>query len=631
MSPRLVLTLLVLFLSAVCTSSSGAMGEPPTSSGAPEGWGGTTGFAPVAVAPAGFDDTLSPISALRGPFPAGPDTRDMAAPDPADGSAVPLWGRLQQIGPELRGSARIELEPGADTAPAVLAQARHIADRWNGGDYEQAIGSLRVLEESGARLALGIDWSSATGPGGLRDGGTDIRLGTRTGARGVAVDFSRQNGHIFAVVQWGSLSAESYWTVHISTDHGATWSQTYEYYSNGGIGDVDAATVGSYLYVGYIMGGAENELRMRRCTVSNGAVDATYGYHTALTAATGTFTEVAVATNSDSFENRIYGLVISSLNTLRFVWDVATDGTTFTEDSPTTSNPSGGLDAAWVPHYGGSDPVLYASYAGTDDDIHVQGYDASTWTDVPVAMGAGADKETSISAFDNNVICAYETDTPTGRGVYYQISYDAGGIWNIGTLATPDGSPVTAYGNPSVDARTGRGTTIIYSAEMGEPDDIYYQCRGGYAPGPWEDRTAFDDTDVLTGTETALNPLSYEPGFFDHGAVYIGSDGIAYFDRPYSPASDVPETAAGSPRLLPAFPNPFRDEGEIRFVLAEPGQVSLQLFDVLGRRVAVLLDGPLGAGSHVVPLRGQDLGSGAYYYRLSSGMQQSEGRLTRIR
>jgi hypothetical protein len=32
-----------------------------------------------------------------------------------------------------------------------------------------------------------------------------------------------------------------------------------------------------------------------------------------------------------------------------------------------------------------------------------------------------------------------------------------------------------------------------------------------------------------------------------------------------------------------------------------------------------------------VPLREQDLASGAYYYRLSSGVHQLEGRLTRIR
>ena len=634
-SQPVVKTVLVLVLSAACVWGSSGAAAPPTESGEPEGWTGTPRSGPAAVAPEGFDDMLNPLSMPAGPLTVRPATHDATEPDPCAGTAVPLWERLEQIGTGLRSSARIEFEPGGDTAPALLAQARQIADLWNGGDCDQAIALLHVLEDSGARLAMGIDWSSAKAPGGLREGGLDVRIGTRSGARGLALDFSRQSGSIFALVQWGTLAAESYWSVHRSTDHGDTWVMTYEFYSTVGIVDVDAGTVDDYLYIGYLVGNAQDQFRMRRCTVGNGAIDGAYGFHVALTAGAGSvFTEVAVATNSDDFQNRIYGVAITDPDTLKFVWDVASDGTSFEDDSPPTSNPAHGLDAVWAPHYATGDPFIFVSYEGTDGHIHVQRHSTGVWDDRIVCTSVGTAKETSISAFERTVICAYEIDLATGQGVQYMISYTAGelGSWAwSGNFAEPDGVEVTAYGDPSVDARTGNGTAIIYWGETGDPDPMYFRCRHGYAVGPWDNESAFNDVDVRTQVASALAPLSYEPEYFDHGALYIGSGLIALFDRPFSLESGVAETTSGSLRLLPSFPNPCQDQVEIRFALAEPGHVSLQLFDVLGRRVAVLLDRPLGAGSHVVPLGGQGLGSGAYYYRLSSGTQQLEGRLTQVR
>lgn len=612
-----------------CLTRAGATPLSPESSGAPEGWLGTRCPSVTPAPPSGLDDAFHPLEALTGPFAGLFDTRDVVNPLPV-GESAPLWLRLETIAREPGRLPRIEIEPGSAAGPVRPASAQRIAALWNGGEPRRAIEALRDLEDSGAELSLGIDGSAAIHPGQFRNG-TDIRLGTRTGARCAALDFDAQSGHVFSVVQWGSTTAESHWTVHLSADHGATWSQTYEFVSNVGLVDVDAVVVDDWLYVGYVVGNAADEFRMRRFDVNDGRSDTVYGYHVAMTALHDSFIEVAVASNADDFDNRIYGLTVTDLDTLRFAWDLATDGTTFTEESPATSNASGGLDAAWANHYPSGSPFLFVSYAGTDGHIHVRARDASTWTDLIVATDAGADKETSISVFSPTVICAYETPTPTGRAVHYRISYDSGQTWNIGYLATPDGTIVTAYGNPSVDLRTGFGSAIIFQAEMGAEDAIYYRVRQGYVSGPWEEQTAFNDHDVFTGLDGALSPLSFEPGSFDHGAVYIANAGIPYFDRPASGSSGVPEAQANSLQLLSPFPNPFRDRAEIRFVLAEPGPVRLQVFDVLGRRVAVLLDGALAAGAHAIPLSGRDLGSAAYYYRLSYGSQELEGRITRIR
>ena len=99
-----------------------------------------------------------------------------------------------------------------------------------------------------------------------------------------------------------------------------------------------------------------------------------------------------------------------------------------------------------------------------------------------------------------------------------------------------------------------------------------------------------------------------------------------------SPAASVQLPGAGvlATRLLPNRPNPFNPETEIRFELRRAGSVRLGVYDVAGRRVAVLADGVRAAGGHHVTWRGRDdagrlLPSGAYYVRLET----AEGRDTR--
>jgi hypothetical protein len=55
-------------------------------------------------------------------------------------------------------------------------------------------------------------------------------------------------------------------------------------------------------------------------------------------------------------------------------------------------------------------------------------------------------------------------------------------------------------------------------------------------------------------------------------------------------------------RLEPPHPNPVSSRATIRFALPQAAPVTLALYDVLGRRLAVLVDGPRTAGLHSVPL-----------------------------
>ncbi len=76
--------------------------------------------------------------------------------------------------------------------------------------------------------------------------------------------------------------------------------------------------------------------------------------------------------------------------------------------------------------------------------------------------------------------------------------------------------------------------------------------------------------------------------------------------------------------LHSCVPNPFNPMTTIRFDLPAPASVSLAIYAVDGRRVAVLVDGPKTAGRHQIRWFGQDdqgrkLASGVYFCRLMAG------------
>jgi PKD repeat protein len=67
------------------------------------------------------------------------------------------------------------------------------------------------------------------------------------------------------------------------------------------------------------------------------------------------------------------------------------------------------------------------------------------------------------------------------------------------------------------------------------------------------------------------------------------------------------------------FPNPFNPRTTIAFTLASEAHVTLDVFDVSGRRVASLMNETQGAGQHTVDFDASALASGVYFYRLTAG------------
>jgi len=73
--------------------------------------------------------------------------------------------------------------------------------------------------------------------------------------------------------------------------------------------------------------------------------------------------------------------------------------------------------------------------------------------------------------------------------------------------------------------------------------------------------------------------------------------------------------------LLRAYPNPFNSSTQIEFTLPVTQRVSLRLYDVLGREVAVVLNQMKTAGEHRVTFDGSGLSSGVYFCRMDAGTE----------
>jgi len=136
----------------------------------------------------------------------------------------------------------------------------------------------------------------------------------------------------------------------------------------------------------------------------------------------------------------------------------------------------------------------------------------------------------------------------------------------------------------------------------------------------------------LGALAAALDPINNNDwrtlkltGLMSDGTKIAGSDCANFGVVP--PPHDDPRAADAEPgefSLGANSPNPFNAGTVITYSVANDGPISLAVYDILGRRVATLVDELQTAGQHGVAWngsddRGQPVASGMYFYRLTAG------------
>ena len=95
-----------------------------------------------------------------------------------------------------------------------------------------------------------------------------------------------------------------------------------------------------------------------------------------------------------------------------------------------------------------------------------------------------------------------------------------------------------------------------------------------------------------------------------------------------APVADLQQPVS----LAQNHPNPFNPSTTIAFTLSRDLPVQLDVLDVRGHRVNELYVGTLSSGSHAVVWNGRDargeaVGSGVYFYRLTAGNEVQTGKM----
>ncbi len=223
-------------------------------------------------------------------------------------------------------------------------------------------------------------------------------------------------------------------------------------------------------------------------------------------------------------------------------------------------------------------------------------------------------------------------------------------IWNIGRGTPDDPSDdfrmvpaILDYTPPDSDVANGIYDLSTSDSPVSDlEDDPYTDWVYWYEPN--------DKTPGESGYQAWLANATAAPT--DHGGevlartVFVGWDlgTAAPYAEPYPEpgtvfrittlkrfnvaADDTPSRSAFS---LEVYPNPTSTRAEIAFALEAAGRVRLAVYDVLGREVSVLEDGPMIAGEHRAGLEVGRLAPGVYVVVLEGAGERASRTVTVVR
>ena len=145
-----------------------------------------------------------------------------------------------------------------------------------------------------------------------------------------------------------------------------------------------------------------------------------------------------------------------------------------------------------------------------------------------------------------------------------------------------------------------------------------------------EGRVRLDSGELVADAQVRLFDMSD----LRQGAIARATtDGTGYFALPLAALGGhaLPQGFA----LGPNYPNPFNPSTIIPYQLAALSEVRLEVFNLLGQRLATLVDGARPAGFHTATWNATDgagraVGAGVYIYRMTVGTASQTGRMVLV-
>lgn len=160
---------------------------------------------------------------------------------------------------------------------------------------------------------------------------------------------------------------------------------------------------------------------------------------------------------------------------------------------------------------------------------------------------------------------------------------------------------------------------------------FWYECEYDFddpsTPDVDESNLCYNGGELLPGRTRGID---FSPdGNTAYVVLFSQENAAASFVRDGGTSIEEPETFAGS--LDQNQPNPFSGRTTIRFSVDVASDVSLRVFDTMGREVAVVTEGSRSAGPHAVEFDAGTLAAGVYLYVLDVDGQTQTRRMMVVR
>ena len=140
--------------------------------------------------------------------------------------------------------------------------------------------------------------------------------------------------------------------------------------------------------------------------------------------------------------------------------------------------------------------------------------------------------------------------------------------------------------------------------------------------------------DIVTGNVFPYMPDSaWQRGFVFKDLYWYqsGTNRYSYIAEDLVGVGIHAQQAAEHPSLYQNYPNPFSSVTSIAFELPQEGLVTVEVFNMQGRRMAILLHERKPAGRHTVEFNGEGIEPGLYLYRISTGETYQVGKMLMVK
>ncbi len=256
-------------------------------------------------------------------------------------------------------------------------------------------------------------------------------------------------------------------------------------------------------------------------------------------------------------------------------------------DGPSGSN-SG---AAYVFAFDGAEWIEEAALIPLDVDEH---------SHFGVAVAIHEDRALAGAMYDNN-------DNGSNAGCVYVYDFIDGTWQNTEEIIGFEDTPADLFGQSL--------TVNSDFAVIGASEHLYIYYFGDNAG--WSASAGFQ-TEVTTSVTLTGSYLIAGDPVAETASVYEMEDMVEWLDIQTDMGTLIPVKSG----LSINYPNPFNPVTIIPFELAEPGAVSIQVYDLMGHRVATLLDEYRSPGYYQVQWDGHAAASGIYFIRMTAAGQR---------